>query len=219
MENYFNSLYKVSLFKGIAEDNLSKLLSCLKAHTKKYDKDEFIAHEGDDVTEMGIVLSGRIIIVREDIFGNRNILSDLSEGDLFAEVLVSAHTEKMPVSVIVTEKCEIMFINYSSVINVCANSCGQHRLLVDNMITVLANKNIALGRKIEHLSKKTTREKLISYLTEQSHNSKEKSFSIPFNRQELADYLNVERSAMSNELSKLKKEGILSFCKSVFMFN
>ncbi|NCB52664.1 MAG: Crp/Fnr family transcriptional regulator [Clostridia bacterium] len=210
MEENLSFLSQVSLFRGIAADDLRGMLGCLNARKKFYRKQDIILLEGQDVSSVGIVLAGRAQIIKEDYMGNRNIMAEVLPGQLFAEAFSCVHTDKLPVTVLSVADSEIMWIDYRRIITVCSSACKFHTKLVENMLAVLAFKNIQLNQKIEHLSKRTTREKLLSYLSDQAEKCGDE-FDIPFNRQELADYLCVDRSAMSNELCKLRDEGLLDF--------
>lgn len=204
------------LFKDINEKELDSLLLCLMPIVKSYSKDSIIFAEGEHVSTIGVVISGKVQIIKEDFYGNRNILTEIAENGLFAETFPFVKVEKLPVTVVAETDCEIMFINHKSITTGCALACGFHTKLIENLLFVIARKNLILNKKIEHFSERTTREKLLSFLFAQEKEANAKEFDIPFDRQELADYLCVERSAMSNELSKLRKEGILDFNKNHF---
>ncbi|PKM63025.1 MAG: Crp/Fnr family transcriptional regulator [Firmicutes bacterium HGW-Firmicutes-21] len=206
------------LFAGISEKDIESLLGCLKSVVKQYPKGSTIFAAGDRVGMIGVVMSGRVQIIKEDFFGNRSILTEIGEGGLFAETFTFVRLEKLPVTVISVTESEVMFIDYMSIITSCASSCVFHTKLIENMLFVLARKNLVLNRKIEHISERTTREKLLSYLSTQAQQAERNEFRIPFDRQELADYLCVERSAMSAELSKLRREGVLEYKKNWFRF-
>ena len=216
MKNYSLIFKKCELFQNISDDEILRLLSCLSAQTISYKKDEYIVSDSDDVTMIGIVLCGSVQIIKEDFWGNCSILSKGMPGDLFCESFVCAQIKSIPVSVVACEKCDILFIDYSKIISTCSSACSYHNSLLQNMVKILASKNIMLTQKIEHISKKATREKLLSFLSAQASKAKSNSFEIEFNRQDLADYLSVDRSAMSKELCKLRDEGILKFNKNEF---
>ncbi len=219
MENIkFNVLKKSPLFYNIAEKDLEIMLNCLSVQEKTYPKNTFIFNDGDNVSTVGIVLRGSVHIIKEDFWGNRRIISQIGISDIFAETFSCAQVEKIPVSIVTNEKTEIMLIDYKRIINTCSSSCLFHSYLIQNMLKIIANKNILLTQKIEHITQRTTREKLISYLSAQAKISNHHTFTIPFNRQELADYLSVDRSAKSSELSKLQKEGLLKFECNTFKF-
>ena len=204
------------LFQNMGEEELLGLLGCLHAKPRSYEKGAFILRAGEPVTGFGMVLTGRIQVTREDIYGARTLLTQLGTGDLFAEAFAFANAPALPVSVEAASDCAVLFLDHTRIISPCGNGCAFHTQLIRNMMGILARKNLILNSKIQHISRRTTREKLISYLNEQANLNKSAQFIIPFDRQELADYLCVERSAMSAELSRLQKEGVLSFHKSAF---
>ncbi|MFA7074027.1 MAG: Crp/Fnr family transcriptional regulator [Endomicrobiaceae bacterium] len=216
MKEYTDVLKKIPLFRNIDEKDIVSILSCLSAKEKIYNKEEYIWSEENKVSEAGIILAGSVNVIKEDYWGNRAIISKFSSGKMFGEAFSCSKLAKLPVSVVASEKTKILFINYKKIITVCPNSCAFHSKLIDNMLKILADNNIMLIQKMEHIVKRTTREKILSFLSEQAKKVNNNSFKINFNRQELADYLYVDRSAMSNEISKLRNEGILSFKKNHF---
>ena len=216
MKQYFEILKKVPLFAGILDEDIFDLLTCLNARVRAYSKGEAVFLTGEPAGAVGIVCAGGVQVIKEDFMGNRTILSKLESGDLFGEAFACGQIERLPVSVLSVAGSEILFIDYSRIVTTCSSACVFHSRLIENMLGVLASKNVMLNQKIEVLSKRSTREKLIAYLSAQAQKAGSNSFIIPFNRQELADYLCVDRSAMSNELGKLRDEGVLSFEKSRF---
>jgi len=204
------------LFEDIPIAQQDTLLSCLNAKKKSYGKDEYVLRAGDKVAEVGIVLSGGVNITKDDFEGNRSILSKAGPGAMFAEAFVCSNADTLPVSVISTEKTEILFIDYKRIATVCSSACGFHNSLINNMMGILARKNVMLTEKVKHTGKRTTKEKLLSYLSTRAIKAGSPTFDIPFNRQELADYLGVDRSAMSAELCKLRDAQILSFERNHF---
>ena len=217
MEAYLTLLKKTHLFSGIKETDISTMLNCLSAHVSSYKKDEFILHTGDLVQQVGMVLSGSVLIIKEDFWGNRSILSEISPGSLFAETYACIGTAPLEVSAIASSDCKVLFLDFQKLLTTCSSACHFHIRLIHNLLSTMAQKNRMLTKKLEHMSQKTTRDKLLSYLSAESLKAKSPFFTIPFNRQQLADYLSVDRSAMSNELGKLKKEGILDYNKSTFL--
>ena len=144
------------------------------------------------------------------------MLAKLGVGDIFGEAFTCAQKEKMPVGVLASEKSEILFIDYKRILDNAGVACTSYNKLIQNMMLILAGKNVMLTQKIEHLMKRSTREKLLSFLSAQAIEAKSHVFDIPLSRQELADYLAVDRSAMSNELSKLQQEGLLACTRNHF---
>lgn len=219
MKKYIDIIKKSSLFFDIQENDIEQMLNCLSAQIKQYDKNEYIFLAGENIKSVGMVLSGSIHIVNEDFWGNKTIISEFSQSDIFAETYACIDETPISVSVLANEKCTILFMDIKRMIRTCSSSCKFHLKLIQNIITVLASKNLILTTKMEHISKRTTREKLLSYLSLQSKKANSNAFDIPFNRQQLADYLSVDRSAMSSELSKLREEGIIEFNKNNFVIN
>jgi CRP-like cAMP-binding protein len=163
------------------------------------------------------VVKGRLHIVNEDYWGNRSLLTEALPGDVFAEAAVCAGSVALPVSVVAAEGTDVLQLDYRRIITTCTSACAFHTSLVENMLKILAQKNLALVEKIEHITKRTTQKKLLSYLSEVAKHTGKGEFDIPYNRQELADYLAVERSALSAELSKMQDMGLLRFQKNHFV--
>ncbi len=216
MDFPYGFLKKTSLFRGTTEADLPQLLDCLAPVRRGYAKNELILRQGEDVNAVGLVLSGRAQVVEEDFWGNRSLLADVWPGDMFAEAYAFLTGERLRVSVAAAEACSVLFFDAKRMVEVCSSVCRFHTMLVQNVLAESARKNLMLTRKVSHMSKRTTRAKLLSYLSGQSLAAGGDSFSIPLNRQQLADYLCVDRSAMSNELSKMRDEGILTFEKNRF---
>lgn len=209
-------LMDMPLFKGISAEDLEPMLQCLGAQSACYQKNDAVFLEGAQVRSIGVVLSGKIQVVREDYYGNRNIVANLGPGELFAETFACAAVQSVPVSVFAAEKSEIMLLDCKKILSPCPSSCGFHRLLIENLLQVMARKNLFLSGKLDLLSRRTTREKLMAYLSGEAKKAGQSDFVIPFKRQELADYLGVERSAMSAQLCRMRDEGILEFNRNHF---
>lgn len=216
MKQNLKVLMMTSLFQDVSENDLEAMLSCLGAVERKYRKNDVILLAGTKVTSVGIVAEGNAQITRDDAEGNRAILSELEKADLFAEAYVAAGSMEIPVTVIATTDCRIVWIPFSKIVGICSTACDFHRTLVQNMMRVIAMKNILMNEKMRILSCKTTKEKLITYLSDYSERVGKNKFRIPFSRNELADFLSVDRSAMSRELSRLREEGFLNYHKNEF---
>lgn len=216
LKKYLGILKKCDLFRSIDENNIEKMLSCLGAKIISLDKKYTIFAEGSPAKYIGIMLSGSAQIFQVDYNGNRNILSSIETGEVFAEAFACAEIEALPVTIIANEPSVVMLIDSNRVLYTCSNNCDFHRQLIFNLMKNLATKTLKFHQKIEITSKRTTREKLLTYLSVHSKNIGQKSFTIPFDRQELADYLEVERSGLSMEISKLKKDGIINNHKNYF---
>ncbi len=216
MQKYLEILKKCPLFFEISEDNLLKMLTCLKATVQQYDKKYTILMEGRPAKHIGIVLSGSVQVVQVDYYGNRSILSNVGPSEMFGEAFACAGVQSIPVSVIANEPSEIMLINCAHILHTCGNNCGFHQQLIFNLMKDLASKTILFHQRIEVTSKRTTREKLMAYLFMQAKKAGSAKFTIPFDRQELADYLEVDRSGLSNEISKLRDEELIKSHRSTF---
>lgn len=204
------------LFNGIEGDNLKSILSCLSAKTSVFKKDEFIYMTGENVCFIGILLKGQLVVLKEDENGNMNILSEVSPSDMFGEALACAEIEISSVTVQAVEDSEILLIDYKKIIKTCPSACTFHTLLIENMLKILAKKTIMLKQKMEIISKRTIREKLMAFFAIQKNISNSNVFLIPYNREQLSNYLYVDRSAMSRELSKMRDEGLIKFKKNRF---
>ena len=214
--NDFSALKKSPLFQGISDEELGSLVKCLGCSFKTFKKGESVYLAGDFAREIGLVVSGHVHILKDDAWGNSNILTDTTVGETFAEAYVCGGAGVLPVSVVAAADSQVCFIDFQRIITACPSACVFHVLLIRNMIGVFARKNIMLTEKMEHITKRTTREKLLSYLSEQAKIRNSHSFEIPFDRQGLADYLSVERSALSAELSRLKADKIINYKKNHF---
>ena len=192
------------------------MLGCLGAKVETFDKRYTILPEGSAGKYVGIVLSGSVSIEQLDIYGNRSILSIVTPSRIFAEAFACAGVAAIPVSVVANEESEIMFINIERILNTCSNNCRFQNALIRNLMHDLAEKSLMFHRKIDIISKRSTRERLLTYLNYESKSQGRMSFDIPFDRQGLADYLEVDRSGLSLEISKLRKEGILENRKNHF---
>lgn len=216
MQYFFPLLKAAELFQNIAEADLKPLLGCLSARTIRYAKGQMIWAAGVRVDCFGIVLSGQVQVVQDDFYGNRSLLAQIGPGHLFGESYAFAEVEALPVSVLAAAECELLFVDYRRLAFPCAMACDYHSQLIKNLLHIVARKNIALTQKMEMTAKRTTREKLLAYLSLEAQKAGARRFRIPFNRQELADYLAVDRSAMSAELSKLRREHFLDCQKNQF---
>lgn len=216
MKKYFEVLRQCALFQDMEESELTGLLSCLGAKISAVFKDQAIFTEGDPAQYMGIVLSGSAQVVRDDYYGTRSIVAVIETSQLFAETFACAGIKAIPVSVIAVCDSEIMLMDCRRILTMCSSACAFHTRLINNLLRVVANKNLLLNQKLEFTSKRTTREKLMAYLLAQAKKAENNEFLIPYNRQALADYLEVERSAMSAEISKLCKDGVIDTKRNWF---
>jgi CRP-like cAMP-binding protein len=215
MEKYMEVLQASGLFAGVEKNEIQAMLGCLAPQIKSYKRDSFILIAGETTDSLALVLEGSVHILQEDFWGNRNILSAIAPSGAFAESFV-ATGRPLSVSALAASDATVLFLNLRRVLTTCPTACAHHRRIIENLLAKLAEKNHMLSEKLSHMSKRSTREKLLSYLSAEAVRRGSNMFEIPFNRQQLADYLSVDRSALSAELSKLKGEGLLDFHRSSF---
>lgn len=216
MEKVFNVLENSPLFEGISKDEMELLFGCLDLQTKSFTRKELVVTEGDAVNWIGLVLSGKVIIQQENFWGHTDILAKVESGDIFAEAYVCGRQASLPVTVEAEEETEILLLDYQQTIDWCSKACTFHNRFIQNLLQIISEKNIRLLQKISVLNKRTTREKVLSYLSFEARKQHAPSFEINFNRQELADYLSVDRSALSKELSRMQQAGLIRYHKSRF---
>ena len=216
MEKYLPVLKKSVLFSGVKEEDIRALLSCVETKVRRYGKGEYVLQQGEYLDDIAVLTEGSLPIQNDDYWGNRSILGRISIGEIFGETYAFSREEPLMNDVVAIEDSTVMFINAKKVISTCSSACRFHTLVVQNLFSVLSEKNKKLVQKLGHIGKRSTREKLISYLSQESKRQKSAEITIPFNRQQLADFLSVDRSAMSNELCKMRDEGLLTFHKNVF---
>lgn len=215
MKNFLALFSRTPLFLGAAEADLERILSCLQAQETQYLKKERILSPGTVSRRFGIVLSGSVRICREDSSGNGMLLAQLFPGDLFAEAFACAG-QPLTVAAEAAEAVRILWIDSRKMLAFCGKACPAHALAAENLLQILAQKNIFLTDRIQHLSCRSLREKVWSFLSEQAVLAKNSSFAIPFNRQQMADYLAADRSALSAVLCRMQEEGLLRFHKNRF---
>lgn len=219
MQNIFEKLKMSRLFANLNENEVKSALKCLDYFEKSFKKDEIMMNMGDDVTSFGIIVSGSVTVSKEDFWGNRNIIAKLKSPQMFAESYAVLFGAKSSVIVTANEPTLVVFINAKKLLSTESAACEIRSRIISNLVACLAEKNLRLNDKINNISQRTTRSKLMSFLSMQAQASNSADFQIQFNRQQLADYLSVERSAMSKELCKMRDEGILSFDKNRFVLN
>ncbi len=213
----FNFLSKTVLFRGMTGTDIENMLDRLGAKQRHFSKGDIIFQAGDVIRSLGLVLSGHVNIENDDIWGNKSILDNIGPGQVFAETYACIPGEPMMVSVVASEAVDVLFFNVGQGIQ---NSSGENPgwgRLIQNLLAVSAQKNLNLSRRIFHTAPKSIRGRLLSYLSYQAARQGSLQFTIPFNRQQLADYLSVDRSAMSNELSKMQREGLLTVNRNYFV--
>ncbi len=204
------------LFQGMKAEEAESILSCLSAVRRRYEKGNVIFSAGHCIRSLGLVQSGRAEIVRDDYWGNRQVLGTAGPGELFGEAYACIGGEPLMVSVLASETSEILFLEVRRILSVCSPACEYHSRLIRNLLDIMARKNLMLTRKIDHMGQRTIREKVMTYLSFEAERQKKASFLIPYNRQQLADYLAVDRSALSAELSRMQKDGMIQYDKNRF---
>lgn len=209
MKKYQAVLERCPLFDGIRHEDLSAMLGCIGGHTLTFSKGESIWREGDAATHVGMVLSGAVRLEREDYYGNRSIVARRGTAELFCESYACAAVAALPVSVVADEDCCVLLMDCRRITVSCSSACAFHSRIIFNLLRLVAESNLVYDQKIEITSKRSTREKLMAYLLSEAKLAGGASFTIPYDRQELADYLEVERSGLSAEIGKLRREGVL----------
>ena len=216
MKKYVSLLKRTKLFSGVGDDDILSMLNCLNATVRDYSKGEYAFRQGEYIRDLMMLAEGRLLIQKEDYWGNLNILNEIRPGEMFGEAYIVPNNGTLMNDVIAAEASTVLFFDMERILAVCPSACPFHTRLIKNMFYMISDKNKSLVKKISYISQRSTREKLLSYLSDEAKRQNSGSFSIPFNRQQLADFLSVDRSAMSNELGKLRDEGVLDFHKNEF---
>ncbi len=209
MEKYFAIIKKSPIFNGISDEEIIKILKNSNAYVKEYTNEEYILNSDTQINSFGLVLDGSVFIINEDFWGNRNVIVKIVKPNTFGESFAVVNNSTLSISVISDRYSKILWINIKSVFF--------NKDFNKNLLNHLAKKNIYLNKKIAHMGQRSTRKKLLSFLSDQAIKNSSNSFLIPYNIQQLADYLSIDRSAMSKELSNLKDEGYLEFNKNKFI--
>ena len=204
------------LFNGINRDEQKAMLSCIGYHIGTFRKGDIVAFEEENIRHIGIVLSGTVDMVKEDLWGNKTTLVRSRKNDIFGETFACGSDNLSVVTFLVSEDAQILFIPFDRVMHSCTMACRFHHRLIENMVRIIANKNRDLMRKVEVVSKRTIRERLLSYLSIQAQVQQSRYFELPLGRLELAEYLCVDRSALTRELAKMKEEGLIDYDRNCF---
>lgn len=216
MEQYLSVLKETKLFAGVREEEIGLMLNCLQATVRSFKKGEYVFHEGQQIGSICVLAEGMLHIQKDDYWGNRSIVNMIAEGELFGEAYAASDGSAILNDVVAVEDSVVLFFDIRRILTVCSSACQFHSRIVRNLFFTLSAKNRKLAQKLNHMAQRTTREKLISYLSEESKKNGSATFEIPFNRQQLADFLSVDRSAMSSELCKMRDSGMLTFKKNRF---
>jgi CRP-like cAMP-binding protein len=215
-EAYINQLSGHRLFYGIAKEDMEHLLGCLGVYEKHYKKSQFVMMQEEALKSVGFILKGRVHMVKEDLWGNSTILAVMKEKDIFGEAFVCGSSMITTVACQAAEDSTILFLPFHRIMHTCTHVCGFHQRLIENMVTLIADKNVSLMEKIEITSKKTIKEKIAVYLTNQSLRAESKYFTIPLGRIELAEYLCTDRSALTRVLNNMKEQGLIDYERNTF---
>lgn len=216
MKEYLPILQACPLFDGIRPEDIEGMLGCLGARPAQAEKGQVIFREGDTAHYLGILLTGAVQLIREDYYGNRSLVAHIGPKELFGESYAFSDAKALPVSIVADEDSRILLLDSRRITVCCSNTCEFHSRVIFNLLRLVATKNLMLHQKIHVTSKRTTREKLMAYLMAQAKLQNSNTFTIPYDRQELADYLEVDRSGLSAEISKLRREGRIECEKSRF---
>ena len=217
MEKYIPVLKITKLFSGVAEEEIKAMLNCLQARLCTYKKGEYVLQQGEHTDNIPVLVEGKLHIQRDDYWGNRSIINIISVGEMFGEAYVAPESGALINDVLAVEDSTVIFFDVKRIITVCSTACRFHSMVVQNLFFAISEKNRKLMQKLTFMTKRTTREKLIAYLSEEAKRQNSSEFLIPFNRQQLADFLSVDRSAMSSELCKMRDEGLIEFKKNRFV--
>ena len=215
----YGFLSETKLFSGIKPEEIKDALDCLSGYGKSFKKGEIIYRTGQTVTDMGLVEEGSVNITVNLYWGSSIILGNIEKGEIFAETYAAVSGKEMLCDAVAAEDCRVLFINVGKLLNVCKSACGFHQKIIHNLLRISAMKNLNLSARMLHTAPKTIRGRLISYFSQMAAETGSREFTIPFSRQGLADYIGVDRSALSAELSKMQKDGILTYRKNEFKLN
>ncbi len=216
MKKYNEILKRTQLFSGVRDNEISAMLNCLQARLLTVKKGDYVFREGEHIDNITVLVEGKLLVQHSDFWGNRNIVNMIRVGEMFGEAYVAPDSGSLLNDVIAEEDSVVIFFDVKKILMVCSTACRFHSMVVQNLFFAISEKNRKLIQKIGHMSKRSTRAKLLSYLSEEAKRHNSNHFTIPFSRQQLADFLCVDRSAMSNELCKMRDEGLLQFDKNEF---
>lgn len=209
-------LMQMPLFAGIAQEEFAPLFTCVGARVRTVPRGDFLVMAGQKMEDIGIILSGRVQVIKEDYFGNRAVIQEVTQGGMFGESFVCAGEQEATVSVQAVQESRVLFLKFQKTMHLCQNACEFHNILVRNMVSMVAQKNVRLLEKLEILTKRTLREKMLAYLSQLALTQGSSSVHSPMGRVDLADFLGVDRSALTRELNRMRDEGMISFEKNQY---
>lgn len=216
--NLCNNLSKLlmgsPLFDGISANELDSLANCLQPKVYTYNKNSYITINGEPFTGLGLLLTGQAAVIKENQTGNRNIMAVLKAGNIFGEMIAFSGKHNWPASVFAQTSCFVIFLSPDKITGNCANACGGHTQLIKNMLSILSEKALLLNRKVEYLTISSMRGKISAYLLEQWNLTGTTTFNLSLSRNELADFLNVSRTALSREMGRMRDEGMIEFYRT-----
>ena len=216
MKKFIPILKRSKLFAGGADEEITAMLACLGARQSRYLKGEYVLRAGEHISDIIVLAEGNLLVQKDDYWGNRSVLGQITVGEMFGQAYVASESGALLNDVVAIENSTVIFFDVGRILTTCSSACRFHTMVVQNLFFAISDKNRKLVQKLGHMAGRTTRAKLISYLSEEAQKQGSSVFIIPFNRQQLADYLSVDRSAMSNELSKMRNEGLLEFDRNQF---
>lgn len=213
---HYDLLKDTLLFDGIAKNEFDALLKCMGARDKRFARGTFISFSGDEIHSIGVVLEGRVLILKEDVFGNKVILNDFGVGAVFGESFICGGRYALTVSIQAAEACRVLFLSFDKVMHTCPSACKFHNTLIKNMVVMIARKNIKLIEKLEVTTKHSLREKVLAYLSQLAQEQGSAKVTSPLGRGDLADFLGVDRSALTRELNRMRDAGLLDFDRTTY---
>ena len=216
MKEYIELLKGTQLFYGVSDAEILAMLNCLQARSRKFKKGDYVFREGEHIDNITVLVEGKLLVQQDDFWGNRSIVNVIRIGEMFGEAYVAPESGAILNDVVAEENSTVIFFDVRRILTVCSTACRFHSMVVQNLFFAISEKNRKLVQKIGHMSKRSTRAKLLSYLSGEAKRHNNRHFTIPFNRQQLADFLCVDRSAMSNELCKMRDEGLVEFDRNEF---
>lgn len=214
--DYIDKLAGTALFSGIRKKDLEPMLHCTGAYTHSFRKDELIYRNDEHLTSAGLVLSGAVHMILEDVWGEKTLLAHIYEGEIFGETFACGTNQNATVSFVAAEPSRVLFLPFERMMHTCSNACSFHHQMIENMVTIIADKNLKLMKKLEIISQRNIRGKILAYLSDQAQTAGSSYFEIPLGRIEMAEYLGVDRSALTRELTQMRKEGVLDYDRNTF---
>ena len=214
MKKNFEMVKDNPLFAGVTFNEFETALCCLMAKSISYKKNDIVWLAGTPAQFIGLLMTGSVRVTKNDADGNTVILTDVDAPNFLGEIGVWAELEHFPITIQATEDCDIVFLDGKKITSICSEACPFHKKMIESMLRTISKKAYMLDQKVEMLTKRTIREKLLNFLDE--HRGSEKKFALPYSREEMARYLSVNRSALSEELSKMRDEGLIRYKRNEF---